>query len=166
MVKRCARGLPLSFDTEEDPTMTTIAELERRIEELEARLATEVRTRRIVVVDDDDVERITAGTHSPTHCGEVFLTLSGRDVGDVSLLIDEGSQPASAGLIVGAYEHNLVDLGVYVDRSPSADKGIATASLRFSDVVNDGEGGHREEGHAHLSTDEWCVGDIEIRRAR
>jgi hypothetical protein len=89
-----------------------VAGLRRDLEELRQQLATEVRTRRVVVVGPDGFERITAS--ADINVGMVRVD-SRRDGMHVALVADEDDPQASAELYLSAGGNGVGAFGVLED---------------------------------------------------
>lgn len=101
-------------------------------------VADEVRTRRLVVVDDTGFERVVAGTTDMEAYVEVFAKPRKPNVPapTVALMVGEHPNGMTAGVIVHALEQNVVQLEALVDDNLAAEDGIAITDLRLRDVVN------------------------------
>lgn len=131
------------------------ADLEARVVELETlvrAMTDEVRTRRLVVVDETGFERVVAGTN--TREGWVHVFGKGEDACEVFLVASEASTVNTAEVGVWARENYAGHLTATADP-----EGPVHAELTLSDVYVGEEGEPVSGPSAVLTTNCLQVGD-------
>lgn len=154
--------------------MSAAGNLEARLRAVEAeleQLRSEVRTRRVVVVDETGFERVVVSTLPESGAVEVFgRTREGYHKGDAhsaTLIASEETVRPYAGLFLRAFDNNVGVLEVSVDDSEQAGDGVALTSLQLEDIVPDPAypgRAHRAENQASLTPTEVRMGDILLGR--
>lgn len=131
--------------------VTEVARLVEDLAEMRAAQATEVRTRRLVVVDQDGFERVELST-LPTSGSVTVHGNPGGEVGDeryVRLLVEEGAHAgptAQLGLYVVTRGESAVDVEVMDDATGAALPMVHLTAIEVGD-----EGEPRLAAEAYLS---------------